>query len=800
MLLNAITDFASSSRGKWIVLALWIVIAGAIIPVAPTLTEVTENDTLQFLPGDAESTRAAELVREKFPTAGTPAIIVFRNEDGLTDEDFTAGQAIYDGISSMQEEPNSDVGGIVSIYNIPQARADLVSVDNTAMTMIVTITGSASEEPYIDRIEAIRDVTEPYDGVELQTKVSGPGGLIADLVSVFAEIDLFLLLVTAALVLVLLVLIYRSPVIALVPLLIVGVVFQLAGGIAAFTLRELDFPVNGQSSGIMTVILFGAGTDYYLFIASRFREELRRLENKHEAMRVTMRAVAEAILSAGGTLMVASLLLLLADLGSYRALGPIVAIATFIMMLAAITLIPAVLAIIGRNGFWPFRPMYDPHTVDAEEQSRDSRLWTRIAHVVLERPARVLTITTAALVLLIGGMAFLNPNYDSLESLPSNVDSVEGFALLRESFAAGELAPTSIYVELPDGETIFDEGNLTVVEAISQAIRDANGVAAVAGPTNPFGVEAGPGVEQVQGAAAAIPQPIDAARASGASGPPPGAGQGGVPAVSEAIGLYTSALGFASADRSVAEIEVTFDTNPYGTEAMDLIPELRDIARDTAQENGLSRTSVLVGGVTPENADTRAANTRDTLVVLPVILLSIMVILGLLLRSVVAALYLGVTIIVTYFATLGFSILVFRFIFGEETIGNGVPFLLFLFLNALGVDYSIYLMSRVREEARTLDLRHATERALVQTGGVITSAGIILAGTFAALMTLPLQDLFQLGFAVAAGVLIDTFVTRSLLVPSIVMLLGKWNWWPNHSRMDDAIHAEPVIPLAQLGD
>jgi uncharacterized membrane protein YdfJ with MMPL/SSD domain len=223
---------------------------------------------------------------------------------------------------------------------------------------------------------------------------------------------------------------------------------------------------------------------------------------------------------------------------------------------------------------------------------------------------------------------------------------------------------------------------------------------------------------------------------------------------------------------------VTLDVNPYGNAAMDLIATVRDTARDAAAANGLSADTVLVGGETAENADTRAANNRDIIVVLPIILLAIMIILGLLLRSVVAALYLGATIALTYFATLGFSVLVFKFIFGQDSLGNSVPFLLFVFLNALGVDYSIYLMARVREEARGLDLRHATERALVRTGGVITSAGIILAGTFAALMTLPLRDLFQLGFAVAAGVLIDTFITRSLLVPSIVMLLGKWNWWP----------------------
>jgi putative drug exporter of the RND superfamily len=586
-------------------------------------------------------------------------------------------------------------------------------------------------------------------------------------------------------VLVLLLLIYRSPVIAIVPLLIVGLVFQLGGGLAAVILRELDFPISGQSSGITTVILFGAGTDYYLFIASRYREELRRRDDKHEAVQATMRGVSPAILSAGGTLVVAALLLLLADLGSYRGLGPVVAITIVVMMAAGLTLIPAALAIVGRNGFWPFRPAREPDATT----SRDSRLWTRIARTVLEHPARVLVTTTVALLLLTTGMVFFELSYDSLESLPSDVESVQGFEALREGFPAGSLAPTSVYVMFPDGETIFDGDNLATLDAVAASQAEIAGVVAVAGPADPFGRGEGPGVEAVSAAVESIPADIraaiDTARAEGSSGPPPGTDIDPQSELGQAIGIYVTALSFTSDDASVAEIQVTLSENPYSTAAMDLLPDIRDAARDAAEASDLERDAILVGGETAENADTRTANIRDSLIVLPIILLAIMIILGLLLRSVVAALYLGLTIAVSYFATLGLSVLVFKYVFGHDSVSSSVPFLLFVFVNALGVDYSIYLMSRVREEAGRLDLRHATERALVRTGGVITSAGIILAGTFAALMSLPLRDLFQFGFAVAAGVLIDTFVTRSLLVPSIVELLGKWNWWPSKGPRAD---------------
>ena len=777
-MLNRITDFSGSSRGKWIVVVLWLVIAGVSISLTPMLSDSTSNDSLLFLPESAESKRAAEMVREKFSSDGTPAIIVFRNENGLSEQDFAAGETIYNEIVAMQEQERTNVDSIVSIYNIPQARAELISPDETTMTMIVSITGSVNDEPYADRIEALRDITGEFDGAELLVKVSGPGGLITDLVSVFAELDFFLLLVTVALVLVLLLLIYRSPVIAIVPLLIVGLVFQFGGGLAALILRELDFPISGQSSGIMTVILFGAGTDYYLFIASRYREELRQCEDKHDAIQATMRGVSPAILSAGGTLVIAALLLLLTDLGSYRGLGPVVAITVLVMMAAALTLVPAVLAIIGRNGFWPFRPAYEPDATG----SRDSRLWTRIARTVLEHPARMLATTTIVLALLIGGMAYFDLSYDSLESLPSDVESVEGFEALREGFPAGSLAPTSVYVMFPNGETLYDSENLATVDAVAAALAEVDGVVALTGPTDPFGRGTGPGIDAIRASIDAIPadirESIATARTEGASGPPAGAEIDPDSELGQAIGLYVTSLGFASDDASVAEMQVTLSENPYGGAAMDLMPDIREAARDAVEANGLERDAILVGGETAENANTRTANTRDSLVVLPIILLAIMVILGWLLRSVVAALYLGATIAFTYFATLGFSILVFRFVFGHESLSSSVPFLLFVFVNALGVDYSIYLMSRIREEAEQFDLRHATERALVRTGGVITSAGIILAGTFAALMSLPLRDLFQFGFAVSAGVLIDTFITRSLIVPSIVELLGDRNWWP----------------------
>ena len=798
-MLHAITDAASSRRGKWIFLVAWILLSALIIPLAPTLSSISTNDQLQFLPSSAESTQAAKLVRELYPSANTPAIIVFHNQAGLSDADMQSAQTVYNAVAAMAKEPGSNVAGVVSIFNMPQARGQLVSADGATMMMIVPISGSPTDPAFEQRITSIREATAGVTG-DVQVKVSGPAGLLADLVAVFSNVDVFLILVTASLVLVLLILIYRSPIIAVVPLLIVALVLQLASGLAALLLRALSFPVDAQASGIMTVILFGAGTDYYLFIASRYREELRRHEDKHQAMRAAMRGVSEAILSAGATLMLASLLLLFAAFGSFRSLGPVVAVAIATMMLAAITFIPAVLTIVGRTGFWPFRPEYTPGA--AGEQT--SRIWSRVGHLVLRRPAVVLASTVLVLLVMASGVMRFVPSYDTLESLPPSVESVQGFQLLRAGFPAGDLAPTDVYVRFPAGQSAFDPANMATLQAVGVALSGLDHVVQVSGPMAPVGIGKGPGQDDVLKAYQSVPAPlreqIQQGRASGQGGPPAGVDQSSPEA--QSIGLYTQALQFVSTDASVARIEVVLDENPYGTPAMDLIPSIRATATSAATASGPAGTTVLVGADTAQNADARTATTRDELLVLPAILLAIMLVLGLLLRSIVAPLYLGATILLTYFAALGLSTLVFRYVFGHESVGATVPFYLFVFLNGLGVDYSIYLMSRIREESERMPLSLATEHALERTGGVITSAGIILAGTFAALMTLPMRDLFQLGFAVAVGVLLDTFVTRSLLVPALVELLGKWNWWPNRARMDATTEADqrPAAGAAQAVD
>jgi uncharacterized membrane protein YdfJ with MMPL/SSD domain len=784
--IRSITDFAASRRGKWITLALWLVISAIVTPLAPKLADVTSNDQSSFLPSGAESTRVADLIKTDFPSSGTPAIIVFRDADGLSQRDLAQAKQVSDWLISGNAGAN--VHDVVSIYTVPQAADGLQSADQTTMTMIVNITGEPAGDEYTATIGRIRDYTSQFDAGRLQVKVSGPGGLLADLLKVFQRIDGFLLLVTGALVLVLLVLIYRSPIVALVPIVSVGWVFSLASAIGALLAEHAGLLVNGQATGIMTVLLFGAGTDYCLFISSRFREELLRVDDPHEAMQRAMHGVGEAVISAAGTILIATLALLLAVLRSNQALGPLLAIAIAVMLLASLTLVPAILTILGRRAFWPFVPHVDPTHEPAERRG----IWSRVAGVVARRPGVVLVSTLALFVLLALGTFTLRQDFDTLSGLPSGTESRAGFELLRKGFPPGDLAPTEAYVVFPSGASVLDAKNLQAVDAITLALADQPGISSASGPSQPIGTAAQVGTDRIEDAINELPEDArEQIRKEQSSGT--GAGTSGtgtadpsapIPPYANAVLLYRAALSFVSPAGNVARLNVTFDENPYGIDAINRIPALRDTARAAAAKAGLPPGSVLIGGPTATNYDTKVANDRDEHVVLPLILLAIGVVLALLLRSLVAPLYLLITSVLTYFSTLGISTIFFQNVLGQQGVGASVPFYLFVFLIALGVDYNIYLMARIREEMRHDNLHDGTVRALARTGGVITSAGIILAGTFAALMTLPLQVLFQLGFAVSLGVLLDTFIVRSLTVPSLVLLLGRWNWWPSRERGD----------------
>jgi putative drug exporter of the RND superfamily len=542
----------------------------------------------------------------------------------------------------------------------------------------------------------------------LDVYVTGDLGLWADFEEVFGELDAKLLIATVLLVLILLGAIYRAPLIAIIPIVVVGLAYQVANGFI-YLYAEAGNTVNSNATSILVVLMFGVGTDYCLLLVSRYREELHRVEDKHEAMARALRRAGPALLASGCTVIAAMLVLLLADTGSTKALGPVSAIGVAAVLLAGLTLLPALLTAAGRGGFWPRRGAiaYRPE-VDLEERAG---IWRRFGDRVLRRPGLALAATTALFALFSLGLLAYKEDYSIGGFFKKSVESVDGFEVLGDSFPQGALAPTSILVQREGGAATDAD-----LAAARESVEGIDGVASVGEPQR-------------------------------------------------------------SEDGAIGRIDVTFNDDPYSEAALARVDTLRERLSELP-----SGATALVGAGSAVQEDFNVAAANDLRVIVPVALLVITIILGILLQAVVAPLVLIATVMASFFGTLGLSIFFFIEVQGSAGVDASLPTFAFIFLVALGVDYTIFLMSRVREEARTHGTREGVLRALAATGPVITSAGLILAGTFAVLMSLPVTFAFNIGFMVAVGILLDTFIVRTIMVPAAVELLGDRVWWPSTAR------------------
>jgi uncharacterized membrane protein YdfJ with MMPL/SSD domain len=673
------------------------------------------------------------------------------------------------------------VSSVVSIYTVPQARPQLVSEDGKTMTLIAVLGDSTGDVDFREEVSRIREYTDRLDEERgpLQVKVTGPAGVIADAVLIFASADITLLLTTVALVLVLLIIIYRSPILALVPLIAVGWALMVVNGILGFAAQASLFPISQQASSIMTVLLFGAGTDYAIFASSRYREELGREKDHVVALQRTMRGVGEAIASSAGTVIVALLVLLLSTLGLYNSLGWVLAIAVFVMLAAGLTMVPAMLSVVGRAAFWPFAPKLHPAASDEVEDVAPAQgFWGRIAAWVTKHPVTAIATSVIFLGVLALGNIGTTEVYNFLTGFRKSTPSLEGYNLLASSFDEGTLAPFNLMIDLKGGDAYTQ---LVTLDRVAEAVAGVPNVARVNGPTRPDGNPSGIEPAALQEGIAQIPTFIKDGIRSGQERPPGTEGSSqGEPGVPDAriIGLYAASVQYISQSNSTARLQVILASDPYGVPAIDTIPRVREAARGVVQASGLN-AEVSLTGVTPQLADTRAVSDRDVLIVVPTVLILTAIILGILLNSLIAPLYLLAAVTLNFFAALGVSAFFFMRIEGDDGVAYAVPLYAFIFLVALGVDYTIFLMTRVREETARRGTAAGTRVALSRTGQVITSAGLILAGTFLVLTALPLRDLYQFGIIVGVGVLLDTFIVRGLLVPGVVVLLDKWNWWPS---------------------
>ncbi len=802
-ILHAITDAASSRRGKFVTIGLWLVIAVMLVLIAPKLADIYNNTGTGSIPADAPSTIASNLQSKEFPgNRGTPAIIVFYDRSGLTSDDLVKVKQVSNWLTSSQKP--SAVTTVLSSYTVPQAAKQLTSKDNTTMTLVATIKDTATNDVVTSNVKAMRDyLANATKGTLLQANVTGPAGIVVDAGLIFAGTDLPLLLGTVGLVLVLLILLYRSPILAFLPLLGVGWALQIVDALLGFAGKAGFFSISQQATSIMTVLLFGAGADYSIFVASRFREELLVTQNKYTAMRITMRAVGEAITSSAGTVILALLTLVFTFIGLYNSLGPTLALAIAVMLIAGLTLVPALLVWLGRVAYWPFVPRYSPEGVTKQEVTSLRGFWGRLGSWTAKH--RIVAVVSS--VVLLGIFALGNigslPSYNFLTAFRKPTDSGSGFATLQAHFAPGTLAPTTVLVKL-HGTLPDAYQHLTQIDAINVALQKVSGVAQVQGPTRPDGNTPIVNPATLQAAIAALPESV---RTGIRSGKAPTLCEGlrcppANPQLITIIGAYAASTQDVSPDNSTVQFSVILKDDPYSVAAINRIAPLQDALNSALRNNQLgssdaTKGDVYIGGQTSLLADTAGYNQHDTLLIVPAVLILVGIILALLLRSLVAPLYLLGAVTLNYYAAIGLCGFFFQRIQGQDGFNYVVPLYTFIFLVALGADYTIFLMSRVREEAQRHGLEQGVPFAVSRTGGVITSAGLILAGTFAVLTTLPLTILYQFGVCVAVGILLDTFVVRGLLVPGLVLLLGKWNWWPG--RLDSVHLAETdVEPEAAL--
>jgi putative drug exporter of the RND superfamily len=689
--LRSLAELPGGRRTKFAVVGIWLVVLLAIGPLAGKFEEAQENDPADYLPAKAESVKTLERL-DGFPSDDqADAIVVFHRDGGLTARDRAAIARVRTAINGrVRPAINAERRDTVA----PTGPARISDNGATALlTTPITVPAEASgdaEDLLTDTPEEIKTELGSLPS-GLEAKVTGPAGFAADAVEVFNDINGTLLFATAGLVLVLLIVIYRSPIFWLIPFFSVLLAELTSRGLG-YLIAEAGVTVTGQSGGILPVLVFGAGTDYALLMVSRYREELRRHEDKHDAIRVALCRTAPVILASGGTVMAALLTLSLAEVTGTSGLGPIGAIGIAMAMVSMLTILPALLAICGRRAFWPFVPR-----IGSDGSDETHGVWRRIAEWVARRPRRVWVGTTALLAVMIVGLAFLNSDLTTGNMFRDDVDSAEGQDLLEAGFPAGANAPTNVLVS-----------NEADVDAVRTAVAQTPGVA-----------EVSPQVER---------------------------GPGGV------------------------KLEVTLEEDPYSTAGFELSPGIREAAREAAQDD------VLVGGPTAEEHDLRESAARDNRLVVPIALL---VVFPALLRAITAPLVLIGTVIVSYLAALGIGALFFETVLDFPGMPPDLPLFAFIFLVALGIDYNIFLMARVREETLTHGTRAGTIRGLAVTGAVITSAGLVLAGTFSTLAVLPLVALTEIGFTIAIGVLIDTFLVRSLLVPALVLEIGDRVWWPS---------------------
>ena len=705
-------------KALWIAIVsilAWLSIGGFAGGAFSKISTVQENDNSAFLPDSAESTIAGEVL-VKFSSQDDqlfPALLLLLGDLNPA-TNAQAFEKVNQYAATLPSRTLPATGKPLSTYfaqgvpltPIPAQDGKAILI-NAQLDFAVADANIDGEPVFPKIIEFIReDMEKEFASAGITTHVTGPAGLFADLFEAFGSIDTRLLQTTLIVVAIILIIVYRSPVLWILPLFTAGSALGIATMIVYYLAREDIIDLNGQTQGILDVLVLGAATDYALLLIARYREELHHHESRFESMKIALRGVVEPIIASGSTVIAGLLVLLLSDLSSNRGLGPVGSIGIASSMLAVLTLLPALLIVFGRWIFWPKIPRFD----DVDEKL--SGLWSKVGNLVDRRPKAVWISTGLALLIFAGfSVTLKSDGLSQSEAFTTRTDSVIGLEKLGEHFPSGEGTPVEIVVDQAD------------IASAAAAIGRVSNVASVVPLTNVDPLTQRPTSE--------------------------------LKVVDGKVVLYA-----------------TLKVAPDSAEGKESIPLIRQAAKEV-------NPNILVGGQSAIGYDVDQSSRRDNRVIIPIVLLLIAVILGFLLRSILAAALLLITVVLSFAATLGVCALVFDHVFGFAGTDAAFPLFAFIFLVALGIDYNIFLMSRVREESQKIGTRAGVIKGLTVTGSVITSAGIVLAATFAVLGLLPLVPLAQLGFAVAFGVLLDTIIVRSILVPALVHEIGPKIWWPS---------------------
>lgn len=691
-----LASIVTGRRSRWVVIGFWLVLFAVSLPLSSKLPSETKEEYGR--PDGSQSKELGHLLALRFPGGdATEALLVYKREGGLTPADRAV---ILADARAAQRVP------LVGYVSAPAGRGTQgrVSKDGDVAFTVVSFSQGTVKQTNTS-LEDLRKLAGGSPG--LDAHLTGTIPLLNDLTNIIKEADTKLLLATGLLVLLLLLLIYRSPILAFVPLIVVFISYTIATGALDLFVKG-GLPVSSNATSLLLVLMFGVGTDYCLLLVSRYRRSLHRHENASEALASALPKAAPAIVASGLTVMAAILAILASSLTLNRAFAPANAIGIAIVLIACLTLLPAVLSVLGRRAFWPrgSAVAYSSEPVVEEEG-----VWSRVGARVLKHPGRALVAGAIFLGVLSLGLLTYHTEADVLAQFRADTDGTRGADALESAFPPGELAPVTLLIDRSSGP-VTDED----IAAVRQRALAVDGVAAVSG------------------------------------------------------------IRRKSDDGRLVTLNMIFSGAPYSNAALERVREVRGEVKSAAPG-----ARVILGGGAADRLDFREAAKHDFAVVAPIALLVIFLLLVLLLRAVVAPLYLLATVLLSFTATLGLSLLIFKFVLDKDSVDPELPLVAFIFLVALGSDYNIFLMHRVREEAHGRSTREGVRRALAATGSVITSAGIVLAGTFAVLTVVPFYFLLELGIIVSLGILIDTFIVRTIVVPSIVALVGERSWWPFRS-------------------